>query len=144
MAFGHGKNGVFKLTDSGSTKRNISASVTQVSFSQDGDTAEVSTLGASAKSFIAGLSSATLSISGYFDPLAAAADPSPSGSHTVLSGLIGTATTFEIAPQGTAGGSPKITGSAFLTKYNPTIDLGGAVGFSADFQVSGAVTYTTY
>lgn len=144
MAFGHGKNGAFKLTDSGSTKRNISADVTQVSFTQDGDTSEVSTLGSSAKSYVAGLTSATMSVSGYFNPAVAAADPSMSGSHTVLAGLMGTATTFEIAPQGTGAGSPKITGSAFLTKYNPTIDLGGAVGFSADFQVSGAVTYTTY
>lgn len=144
MAFGHGKNGVFKLNDSAGTKRNITSSVTQVTFTQDGDTAEVSTLGSSAKSYIAGLTNATLSVSGYFDPAAAASDPAASGSHTVLSGLPGVVTAFELAPQGTATSSPKITGSAIMTKYNPTVDLGGAVGFSADFQVSGAVTYGTY
>lgn len=144
MAFGHGKNGAFFVNDSGAVKRNITADVTQVAFTQDGDTSEVSTLGASAKSFIAGLTNATLSCSGYFNPAAATVSPAMSGSHTVLSALPGVATTFELAPQGTVTGSPKITGSAFMTKYNPTVDLGGAVGFSADFQVSGAVTYSTY
>lgn len=137
MAISHGKSGSIKVTDAGATLRDISADGTSVSFEQNGDVVDVSTFGASAKSYVAGLTDATMTIQGFYDNTALI------GSHTVLSGIVGLLKACEYGPQGTTTGLPKITFSAICTKFSPATDIGGAVGFSAEFQVSGTVVYTT-
>jgi len=50
---------------------------------------------------------------------------------------------FEFYPIGTTGGNPKALGECIMTSYDRTPDVGGAVSFTASFQVSGDVTETT-
>jgi hypothetical protein len=55
-----------------------------------------------------------------------------------------TALEFEYGPGGSASGDIKYTGSAFCTNYSVSNPVDGIVSFTADFQVSGAVTRGTY
>lgn len=137
MAYGHGKDAVFKVQDSGGTTRDLSAYLTGVTMPRSADTAETSTMGDSDKEYISGLKDATISLEGKYDPVA-------NGPDDVLTGILGGASrTWEIHPQGTAVGKPKFSGSAVCTSYEASIDLGDAVGFSAELQVTGAITRGT-
>ena len=131
--FTHGKNAAFKIDDSGGTLRDISDVLTDVSISRTADVAEVSAFSNSSKAFVAGLKDATLTISGSFD---ATVDG-------YLSGILGAQGSFEFYPIGTTGGNPKASGEAIMTSYDRTPDIGGAVTFTAAFQVSGDVTEGT-
>lgn len=131
--FTHGKNAAFKIDDSGGTLRDISDVLTDVSISRTADVAEVSAFSNSSKAFVSGLTDATLTISGSFD---ATVDG-------YLSGILGAEGSFEFYPIGTTGGNPKASGEAIMTSYDRTPDIGGAVTFTAAFQVSGDVTEGT-
>lgn len=131
--FTHGKNAAFKIDDSGGTLRDISNVLTDVSISRTADVAEVSAFSNSSKAYVAGLKDATITISGSFD---ATVDG-------YLSGILGSEGSFEFYPIGTTGGNPKVTGEAIMTSYDRTPDVGGAVSFTAAFQVSGNTTETT-
>jgi hypothetical protein len=131
--FTHGKNAAFKIDDSGGTLRDISDVLTDVAISRSADVAEVSAFSNSSKAYVAGLKDATISISGSFD---ATVDG-------YLSGILGLAGSFEFYPIGTTGGNPKASGECIMTSYDRTPDVGGAVSFSASFQVTGDVTEGT-
>ena len=90
--FRHGKSTVFKVDNSGGTLTDISNTLTDVSFPQSVDTAETSTFGSSAKSYVVGLTDATISVSGNFDATVDA--------H--LAGILGQAASvsFEYGPGG--------------------------------------------
>jgi hypothetical protein len=129
MAYAHGKDAVLKVFST--SLRDLSPYLTSVSSSFSADTAEVSTLGDAAKEYISGLKDGTISFEGRFDP-------TPDSWLNAILG--GTAVPFEFHPHGTATSNPKYTGSAILTGYDPSADLGDAVGFSGELQISGAVT----
>ena len=131
--FTHGKNAAFKIDDSGGTLRDISNVLTDVAVSRTADVAEVSAFSNSSKAYVAGLKDATITISGSFD---ATVDG-------YLSGILGVEGSFEFYPIGTTGGNPKASGEAICTSYDRTPDVGGAVSFTASFQVSGDTTETT-
>lgn len=134
--FRHGKSTVFKVDNSGGTLTDISNSLTDVSFPQSVDTAETSAFGSSAKTYVVGLTDASISVSGMFDATVDA--------H--LNGILAQAATvsFEYGPEGSTSGFVKYTGEAILTSYEKSGAIGDMVSFSAEFQVSGAVTRGTY
>ena len=111
----------------------ISNVLTDVSVSRTADVAEVSAFSNSSKAFVAGLKDASITISGSFD---ATVDG-------YLKAILGVEGDFEFYPIGTTGGNPKASGKAIMTSYDRTPDVGGAVSFSAAFQVSGDVTEGT-
>lgn len=128
--FSHGKDAVFKITDSGSTLRDISTVLSSVTLSRAADTAETSALGTSAKTYIPGLTDATIKIDGM-------ADVTTSG---YLEGILASSKAFEFYPAGTAAGAVKYTGNAILTSFESAAEIGGAVTVSGEFQVTGGVT----
>ena len=134
--FRHGKSTVFKVDNSGGTLTDISNTLTDVSFPQSVDTAETSAFGSSAKTYVVGLTDATISISGMFDATVDA--------H--LNGILGQAATvsFEYGPEGSTSPNVKYTGECILTSYEKSGAIGDMVSYSAEFQVSGAVTRGTY
>jgi len=138
MAFAHGKAAVFKIDDSGDTLRDLSSYLNDVGFPRDIEAAETTTFGVagSAKTYIVGLTDASISISGLFD---ATADG-------YLAGIVGFATPrdFEYGPAGSTGGFVKYTGTCILTSYEVSASVGDTVQASADFQVTGAITRTTW
>ena len=136
MAFTHGKDSVFKLDNSGGTLTDISTYVNNVDFPETADVSENTTLGADNKTYIAGLKDATISLSGLWDSTADAIFGAVVGQSATLS--------FEYSPEGTTGGNVKYEGEAILTSYAISSPVGDAVGYSADLQVSGAITRGTH
>ena len=134
--FRHGKSTVFKVDNNAGSLTDISNTLTDVSFPQSVDTAETSAFGASAKSYIVGLTDSTLSISGNFDATVDA--------H--LAAIVGKAdsVSFEYGPEGSTAGFVKYTGEALLTSYEKSGAIGDVVTYSAEFQVTGAITRGTY
>lgn len=130
MAFVHGSKSNFQINT-----KDISTYVDNVDFTNTVDTAETSTFGSVAKSYIGGLSDGTFSIGGKWDPTAT------TGPDAVLDGLVGAAASaFIYGPQGTTTGFVKYSGNAILTQYKVTSPIGGVVTFTADFQITGAIT----
>jgi len=136
MAFVHGKDSVFKLDNSSGSLTDISSYVNNVDFPETSDVSETTTLGADNKTYIAGLKDSTISLSGLWDSTADAIFGAVVGQSATLS--------FEYSPEGTTGGNVKYEGEAILTSYAISSPVGDAVGYSADLQVSGAITRGTH
>ena len=140
MAFVHGKGAAFKIDNAGGTLQTLTSYLDSIDFSNSVDTAETTTMGAEAKTFLSGQSDATFSISGKYDSTAT------TGPDDILNGLIGLETTssFEIGPEGAATGKAKYSGECFLTSYVVSAPVGDVVTFTADFQVTGTITKGTF
>lgn len=140
MAFVHGKGGVFKIDNAAGTLQTLTAYCDQWSIDNNVDVAETTTMGSEVKTYLSGQSDATISVSGLYDSTAS------TGPDVVLQGLIGleATSTFELGPEGSTSGKTKYTGECFLTGYQISAAGGDAVKFTADFQVSGAITRTTF
>lgn len=134
--FRHGKNTQFTIADSGATARDISNTLNSVTMPRSIETLETTSFGSSSKSYVVGFSDSTISIEGTYD---ATVDG-------YLSGLVGfdTASAFVYGPEGSTSGQVKYTGSAFLTSYEVKGGVGDVVTYSAQFQVTGAITRGTY
>jgi len=134
--FRHGKSTVFKVDNAAGTLTDISNTLTDVGFPQSVDTAETSAFGSSAKSYVVGLTDSTLSVSGNFDATVDA--------H--LAAILGqsASVSFEYGPEGSTSGYVKYTGEALMTSYEKSGAIGDVVSYSAEFQVTGAITRGTY
>jgi len=134
--FRHGKATVFKLDNSSASLTDISNTLTDVSFPAKIDTAEVTAFGASAKSYIVGLTDGTISISGTFDATVDA----------LFAGVVGyaTALNWNYGPEGSTVGFVKYTGLGYVTSYQKSGSVGDVVKYSAEIQITGAVTRTTF
>jgi len=136
MAFVHGKDSVIKIDNASGSLTDVSSYVNNVDFPQTADVAETSVLGATNKTFIVGLKDASMSIAGLWDATMDA----------ILGVVVGQSATlsFEYSPEGTSSGKVKFTGEMICTNYAPTSPVGDVVGYSADFQITGAVTRATH
>jgi len=134
--FRHGKATVFKLDNSSASLTDISNTLTDVSFPAKVDTAEVTAFGASAKAYIVGLTDGTISISGSFDATVDA----------LFGGVLGyaTALNWNYGPEGSTAGFVKYTGLGYVTSYQKSGTVGDVVKYTADIQITGAVTRTTF
>lgn len=133
--FVHGKSTNFTLDDTAGSVRDISNTVTSVDFPETLDTAETTAFGSSAKSYIVGLTDATISVSGIWDAtvdgyIAGGAEPA--------------SRSFVFGPAGSTAGNVKYTGEAIVTSYSISNPVGDVVTYSLDLQVTGAITRTTY
>ena len=134
--FRHGKSTVFKVDNNAGTLTDISNTLTVVSFPQSVDTAETSAFGASAKSYIVGLTDGTFSVSGNFDATVDA--------HLAASVGKTDSVSYEYGPEGSTVSFVKYTGEALLTSYEKSGAIGDVVTYSAEFQLTGAITRGTY
>jgi predicted secreted protein len=129
MAVFTGKAGVVQ------TGSNDIAEVRSYSITQTGDTTESTSMGDSAKTFEATLTEFSGSVDVFFD------DTDSSGQ---VSLTIGSSFTLNLAPEGTAGGSYKLSGSAIVTDITRTAAHDGLVEMTIAFQGTGALTIGTY
>jgi len=132
MAFVHGKDSHFELDG-----EDLTPFLTDVSLNKSAETAETSVMGIENKTYIEGLKDGTISMSGRYDSTAS------TGPDAVLSGASGEVA-FEYGPEGTANGKVKYTGNCIVTSYQISSPVGDVVGFTADAQITGAVTKGTY
>lgn len=133
--FVHGKSTNFTLDDTAGSVRDLSNTLTSVDFPESIETAETTAFGSSAKSYIVGLSDATVSLSGIWDAtvdgyIAGGAEPA--------------SRSFVYGPAGSTAGNVKYTGEAIVTSYSISNPVGDVVTYSVDLQVTGVVTRTTY
>jgi hypothetical protein len=133
--FVHGKSTDFALDDTGGTSRNLSNTITSVDFPETLDTAETTAFGASAKSYIVGLTDATISVSGIWD---ATVDGYIQG------GAEPASRSFIFGPAGSTVSNVKYTGEAIVTSFSISNPVGDVVTYSLDLQVTGAITRGTY
>lgn len=129
MAKHHGKDSTFSID-----AVDLTTFLDSITMPEAIDVAETSTMGQDAKTYIEGMSSGTISLSGRWDETAS------TGPDAVLSGLKGGgATVFVYGPAGDASGAVTYTGDAILTGYSRTSPIGDVVAFTADFQITGPV-----
>jgi hypothetical protein len=131
--FSTGKAAVFSIDDTGGSARDISDVLNTIDFPETTDTAEVTAFGASSRSYIVSLESATISISGMYD---ATVDG-------YLKGGAEPASRSFIYKPGVTSGDAIYAGECILTNYSLSSPVGDVNTFSADFQVTGTVTRTT-
>ncbi len=136
MAFTHGKGTVFKIDNAAGTITALTSFVDSVDLKHSVGVAKTTTMGSEVETYVSGQSDGTLSISGKWDGTAT------TGPHAILTGLIGLETTssFEYGPSGSTSGMVKKTGECFLTGYVVSAPVGDVVTFTADFQITGAIT----
>jgi hypothetical protein len=141
MAFIRGANAFIRIDGVAASPVNVSMYADDFNWPQTVDTAEVSTFGSSAKAFIPTLTDGdTVSQSGPYDVamgtfLATIKAAQSAGSST---------TTLEYSPGGSVAGQPKISAEAWLVGYNPSSPVGGRNEYSASWQITGAVTNSTW
>lgn len=141
MAVVHGKDSYFQLEDAaGTTLRNLTTYLTDVTLSYDQDEAQTTTKGQTAETYLQGHTRAEISLTGRYDSTVTA------GPDVVLAGLVGDTgtSTFEFGPEGSTAGKVKYSGECFLTGYEIGSPLAGIVGFTAKLRVTGAVVRGTF
>jgi|TARA_X000001382_G_scaffold116831_2_gene96162 predicted secreted protein len=129
MATLTGKAGVVQ------TGSNAIAEVRSYSITQTGDTTESTSMGDSAKTFEATLTEFSGSVDVFFD------DTDTSGQ---VSLTIGSSFTMNLAPEGTASGAYKLSGTAIVTDVTRTAAHDGLVEMTIAFQGTGALAIGTY
>jgi predicted secreted protein len=134
--FKHGKNAQFELEGT-----NLSTTLNEISLPREIETAETTAFGTQDKTYIVGLSDATVSLSGMFDATTNTAINAIISN--LKSGSIASAS-FAYGPSGSAASSPKFSGEALITSYEISSPVGDVITFSLELQCTGAVSGTTY
>lgn len=130
----HGFNGEFHLDNKAGALQDISEHCTDVTFSFTRDTADGSGFGDDAHEHLGGMTDATLSVSGNFDPAV---------SGTIFGGGSEPATrSFRFAPNSTSG-QPQYSGECIITSFDPAASIGDVIKFSLSLQCTGAITVST-
>jgi hypothetical protein len=105
----------------------MSGYLSSVTVSGEADTAETSTLGGTAKTYIAGMRDATVSAEGFFSIDAG-------GSDERLAAQLGTSVVFTVVLSADAVGANGYGMTAIETSYEAGAEIGGAVSISVEGQ----------
>lgn len=139
--FSHGKATKIQVDNAAGTLVDISNVSNSVELPRPVDTAETSTFGTTAKTYVVGMNDSTVSISGLFDAtvdamISAVMDAQAAG--TVAS------STVEYGPQGGATGKVKYTLEVIWTSYSVSTGTGDVASFSLEGQRTGDTVRGTY
>jgi predicted secreted protein len=130
MASSAGSSGVFKISQTDGSEAAV-AEVRSYSFDVTADTIEKSVMGDTAREYLAGLSSSTLSVEVYWDQ----SDQDAFDERATVY--------WEIYPTGTGTGEKYYHGSGIVTGKTISAAFDGMVEASFSIQNSGAVTEAT-
>ena len=146
MAIFYQNNAGFKISVDGTTYVDLTNHVTSLTINRQFDELDVTAMGASGHSFIAGLESSTISVDFLNDDATAQV-------MTTLNALVGTNAKFKILQTTVPGtpttGTPSATNPLYsgLVLVNKLTPVAGKVGDvavqSLTFTVSGAITVAT-
>lgn len=117
----------------------ISDNISQTSFPRTMDEVETTTYGATAKTFLVGLSDNKLTISGFWDQTASHVDAT-----LAPDAAAGTSRAWTYGPAGTTAGNVKYSGNGYITSYSVEGGVNDAVKFKAEIRITGTVTRGTY
>ncbi len=140
-AFIHSKLSKIKIDGSTGTLTDISDSVDSIDMPEDLELVETTTFGATSKTYIVGFADGKLTVGGSWNRTL----------HVFL-GLVKTAfragtlasVSVEYGPEGVDTGDTKITFEAVMVSYKKNSAVKDQVKWEAEFQITGAVTETTY
>lgn len=141
-----GKNVVLKLTDNGDTERTLSAYVTKLSLSLKGKAlVDVTAMGDSGHTWASDeLEDGSFSVDFLYDSASNTVWDTLCGASNGLRGQTA-AKAFEIGPQGSSSGEPKITGTCWLEEPPLEAAIGDVIRMTGvTFRIDGAVTIGTY
>lgn len=141
MAFIHGKNAYIRVDNASGTLTDLSSITNEISYSQSIETADTSTYGTNAKTYITGQNDATVSLTGLFD--ATSATVIEGTIDALIAGTIGSAT-LEFGPEGNGTGKKKYTMEVIVTSYEIGAPVSDVVSLSVEFQRTGATTVGSY
>ncbi len=137
----HSKFTSVNVQTAGGVPTDISRYCTNAETTSDYNDIEAYGFGAPAKEYITDFPEGGFTIEGHNDPVIDAIMEDIAAAQQL--GTI-TSRTVVFGPYGTAAGKIKKTFEVLLTNYTDTHDIGDAVGFSAEFRISGAITRTTF
>lgn len=137
MAGSAGKLANFQVANSAGTLVDISAYTDTSDLDQKLASLETTTFGASAKTFVAGLTDGNISIGGVWDPTL---DSTLNGTIAALANGTLASAAWQFGPKGTAVGGVKYTGNSIITDYKTSEAVAGIIKWTASLQVSGAIT----
>jgi predicted secreted protein len=129
MATHKGSEGIVKVGSS-----NVVAEIRSYSIEESADTLEDTSMGDSAKTYKASLTSFSGSLDVFWDET----DTSGQGALS-----IGAEVTLNVYPEGVASGDTYYTGSAIVTGVSRTASYDGLVEASISVQGNGALTEST-
>ncbi|MEN3329012.1 MAG: hypothetical protein V7638_3819 [Acidobacteriota bacterium] len=140
----HGRVTSFKIDNLANTLTDISTKLNNVDFPQEAELLDVTTFQASAKQFIVGFKDNKISLQGRWDAtvdahLAAILGVGEPTAQTTNEGF-----DFEYGPEGTSTGKTKYTGKCYLVKFSRTSPVNGAASFTAELQITGDATRSTF
>lgn len=126
----------FGSNGSATTEVDRSSYVRSVDYSRVQDILDATPFAVTARTYVAGLMDNTMSVEFCWDTTL----------DTHLNALLGytTAVEFIYGPDGTTSGRPKFTGTFFLKSLSHPNKIGEVKVITAEFQLTGAVTRTTY
>ena len=131
MAFVHGKNTVFKIAST-----DLSAYCNSVEIKRSADSHDTTTFGQTGHTYAGGLTDGTVSVEGVFD------DGDASNPRIIFQGALGATLVWTYQAAGTTAGRPNLTGSGVLTSYEESSPVADMITWSAELQITGAVTTT--
>ena len=143
MSFVHGKSTAFKLDNSAGSVVDLSIYCDEVSFPRTIETGEITTFQASggSKTYLVGLNDATISLSGKFH---STLDAHMAGVVSAQAAGTQVTGTFEYGPGGGTAGAIRYTGECIVTSYEVSSPVSDVVTWSAELQVTGAITRNTF
>lgn len=128
MAFKHGKN--TKVAFGGD---NLTTYFNEASLSASAETAQTSSFGSTAHSYVIGLTDGTISLSGLFDGATGAVDEK-------LQGALGSEDQYVLVlPGGDGSDARALFCKCESTSYEVSSPIGDVVSVSAEFQADGGV-----
>lgn len=140
----HGKKTVFKLTSIGNVLTDISTKLTNVDFPMDAEILETTTFQATNKTYIVGFVDGKITLQGRWDAAIDALFFALLGQTEATGQAANSAFPFEYGPEGSTTGSTKNTGACLLTKFQKSGAVNAVSPFTAELQITGTVTRTTY
>lgn len=128
--FQHGTHGALTtLTD-------FSAKTQEASFDSQAEQVDSTSFGSGYRSYTQSFKNASVKSKYIYDP-------------TIFGQLgdlynNGETVSFQLAPNGTATGQAKVTGSMFMKTMNTPVQIGNLLVLEVEWQVTGAVTFATF
>ena len=132
MAFIHGKGATITIDGDA-----LTAYANNITFPRSADSHDVTTFGATAKAYQAGLKDATVTVEGIYDDGA-------TGPEAILRPLVGAAAVALVyRPEGAGTGKPESTVNVIVTSYEETAPVADMITWSCELQCTGAITDAT-
>ncbi len=137
----HSKLTVVKLDTSLGVLTDISGYCKEATLPHEMDIKDVTTFGNSYRQWLAGFGNGTAKLSG---PWTRAADQFFSPIYTAFVAGTLTSVSLEYGPEGSTTGCIKYSCELIMKNYEPGSKVDDPVEWSADFQITGALTVGTY